>query len=147
MRQQLMRQFTIACLVIALVMWFGTLAVAGLVWYGALVPSTPVVAATTIMVVTLGLQLAFIITQMLPEGRTLISVRFCGPDAWFLIISATLLPGALWHLLAGVAAPFMQGIMSGFATPVLTAALLMIGRLIQQRNYRHLVNGSAPGAR
>ncbi|CAN5899781.1 hypothetical protein BH11GEM1_BH11GEM1_36400 [soil metagenome] len=143
MRQHTMRQFTLACLAVALLAWLGTLVIPAFDWLG--VPTSSMSdAATAIMIVTLALQLAFILTQMLPEGRSLIRIRYLGPDAWFAILSMTLLPGVLWHYLRGMAAPFMHGIMPGFATPLLNAVLFMIGRLIQQRNYRHLVDGSAP---
>lgn len=145
MRQNFMRQFTIVCLVLGLAVWLGPPVIAALDWAG--VPKAFLgTAATTIMVVTLAVQLAFLLTQMLPEGRQLIPIRFLGPDAWFAITTATMMPGVLWHYLAGLAAPFMRGIMPGFVTPALTALLFMIGRLVQQDNYRHLVAESRPPA-
>ena len=138
MRQTFMRQFTMVCLVLGLAVWLGPLVIAALDWAG--VPATSLgTAATAIMVTTLAVQFAFIVTQILPEGRRLIPVRFLGPDAWLAIVTATMMPGVLWHYLAGLSAPFMRGIMPGFVTPALTALLFMIGRLVQQGNYRHLV--------
>ena len=143
MRSILMRQFTIACLALGLAVFLGSIAVSVAYWSG----STTAIAApvgTAIMIVTLALQLAFVLLQTIPEGRHLVSVRYFGPDVWLSIISFTLMPGVAWHALGTIAAPFMRGIMPGYMTPVVTAALLMTGRIIQQRNYRHLVNGSAP---
>lgn len=142
MRQNLMRQFTIVCLVVALAEWFGSLAVAGLVWTGHSPQST--IVPTAIMIASLAIQVAFVIAQMLPEGRSLVTIRYFGPDAWYATIILNMMPGVFWHLLAGVAAPSMRMIMPGFVTPVVTGLLLMIGRLIQQRNYRDLVTPSAP---
>jgi hypothetical protein len=142
MRQNIMRPLTIVCLIVALAAWFGTLAVVGILWSGGTLPSTT--APTAIMIATLAIQLAFVFTQMTPAGRGLVKVRYFGPDAWFAIIIFTMMPGVLWHVLAGVAAPFMRGIMPGYTTPLITGFLFMIGRLIQQRNYRDLVTPSAP---
>ncbi|CAN5398005.1 hypothetical protein BH09GEM1_BH09GEM1_27920 [soil metagenome] len=145
MRQNFMRQFTIVCLALGLAVWLGPLVIAALDWRGVPKPSL-VAAATTIMVVTLAVQLAFLVTQVLPEGRQLVRIRFFGPDAWFAIITSTMMPGVLWHYLGGLAAPFMRGIMPGFVTPVLIAVLFMIARLVQQNSYRHLVATSQPPA-
>ena len=145
MRQDFMRQFTMLCLALGLAVLLGPLVIAAVDWAGVSTASLGT-AATTIMVVTLAVQLAFLVTQVLPEGRQLIRVRFLGPDAWFATITCTMMPGVLWHYLAGLSAPFMRGIMPGFVTPALTALVFMIGRLVQQNNYRHLVAASQPPA-
>lgn len=143
MRSNLMRQFTLLCLAAGVAVFLGSLAAGATYWSGhAAILAAPV--ATAIMVLTLGLQVAFVLLQTVPEGRTLVNVRFFGPDAWLSIISFTLMPGVVWHILGTTASPFMRGIMSGYMTPVITAALLMIGRIIQQRNYRHLVDDNRP---
>ncbi len=98
------------------------------------------------MLVTVAVQLAFIVAQTFPEGRQLIRIRFLGPDAWLAIVTFTMMPGVLWHYLAGLSAPFMRGVMPGFLTPAITALLFMIARLIQQGNYRQLRAGSPPRA-
>lgn len=139
----MLRQFTITCFALATAAFLGALTISACTWLG-ITPPAARPAATAIMIATLGLQVAFALVQLVPEGRQLTNVRFAGPDAWFTIITFTLMPGVAWHYLSTLAAPFMQGIMSGLATPALTGLLLMIGRLIQQRNYRHLVDGSAP---
>src|SRR4051812_16565284 len=143
MRQIIMRQFTITCLVLAFAVFLGSLVISAFFWFAVPTPDVRI-AATAIMIVTLALQLAFVLTQLITEGRQLVNVRFARPDAWLTIITFTTMPGVAWHHLAPLAAPFMQGILTGYATPALNAVLLVIGRLIQQRNYRHLVDGSAP---
>lgn len=145
MRHTIMRQFTVACLALGLAVFLGSLAVSVMNWSGtAAAIGAP--TATAIMIVTLALQLVFVLLQTVPDGRRLVNIRYFGPDAWLSIISFTLMPGVAWHTLGAIATPFMRTVMPGLATPVLTAALLMLGRLIQQRNYRHLVGSSAPPA-
>lgn len=145
MRHSIMRRFTILSLAVALAAWLGAMAIAILSWSG--IQSQPMtVVATTTMIATLGLQLAFLLAQLLPEGRALIKLRYCGPDAWLTILCFTLVPGVVWHILGEVAAPFMLGIMPGLFTPLLTAVLFMLARLIQQGNYRHLVGAAQPPA-
>jgi len=143
MRHMIFRQFTIVCVAIAFAAWFGAIAIAGLAWSGIAAQGMSV-TATAIMIVTLVLQLAFVLTQMLPEGRTLIKLRFCGPDAWFMVLSLTLVPGALWQLLSRLATPLGNALSFGFALPLFTSVVFMIARQIQQRAYRPLANGSAP---
>ncbi|MDQ2667862.1 MAG: hypothetical protein M3Z05_17865 [Gemmatimonadota bacterium] len=145
MRQIMMRRFTVVCLVLGFAVWLAPLAIAALDWAGS--PTSSLAsAATTTMLVTVAVQLAFIVAQTFPEGRQLIRIRFLGPDAWLAIVTFTMMPGVLWHYLAGLSAPFMRGVMPGFLTPAITALLFMIARLIQQGNYRQLRAGSPPRA-
>lgn len=143
MRHHIMRKFTLVCLGIGLVAFFGSAVVVGFYWFGITAPGI-MPLATTVMILTLALQLAFIMTQLVPEGRQLVDMRFFGPDVWMSILSLTIMPGVLWHHISAFAATFMQGIMPGYATPALNALLFMIARLVQQRNYRDLVRPSAP---
>lgn len=135
MRHTIFRRFTIACIVVALAACFGTVAIAALSWSAVPLRSASVVASS-IMVVTLALQFAFAAAQMLPEGRALIRLPYCGPDAWFFILSATLVPGAMWQVLSRLAAPPMNLLSFGFASPLMTGVLFIIGRQVQQRAYR-----------
>ena len=102
MRHTIMRQFTVACLALGLAVFLGSIAVSILNWNGtAAALGAP--AATATMIITLALQLAFVLLQLVPEGRQLVNVRFFGPDAWLSIISFTLMPGVAWHTLGEIA--------------------------------------------
>ena len=90
------------------------------------------VAATSVMILTLGLQVGFVAVQMFPDGRTPIAIRMMGPDAWLTVLILTALPGVLWHNLAALAFPPMPLIMPGYTTPLLNVVLLLIARRLQQ---------------
>ncbi len=91
------------------------------------------VAATTLMVVTLGLQLLYIVMPMIPNGRTVVSVGRFGPDGMLWIIMSTMLPGVVWHYLAGLAASPMRYLMTGFVTPLYLSTALLVAYVWQQR--------------
>ena len=143
MRHNPMRQFTLACSILGAAIFLGTFVVVGLSLTRT-TPGTLTGAATTIMIVTLVLQLAFVLAQLFPAGRMAIPARFYGPDAWFTVIILTGLPGVFWHRLADLAGTPMTLIMPGFVTPLVISVLLMIARQIQQRNFRSFADRSAP---
>ena len=143
MRYSIMRQFTLACLALSLAVFLASLAIEVMRFSGS-AAAFGAPAATAVMIITLALQLSFVLLQVIPEGRQLVNARYFGPDVWLTIVTFTLMPGVAWHTLGGLSAPFMRSVMPGMATPAVTGTLLMLGRIIQQRNYRHLVNGSAP---
>jgi hypothetical protein len=91
------------------------------------------VGATSVMILTLALQIAFVAMQAFQNGRTPIPVRMMGPDAWLTVIILTALPGVLWHRLAALALPPMQLIMPGYVTPLVNVVLLVLVREAQQR--------------
>lgn len=103
-------------------------------WSGRTPSGTfPMVTATTVMVGTLALQLLFILVPLIPNGRTPVAVGKLGPDGLMWIIVSTMIPGVLWHYLAGLAAPPMRDIMTGFVTPLFLTVLLLISREVQNR--------------
>jgi hypothetical protein len=101
-------------------------------WIGM---SGPFIAlgATSVMILTLALQIAFVTVQAFPNGRTPIPIQMMGQDAWLTVIILTALPGVLWHYLAALALPPMQLIMPGYVTPLVNVVLLVIVRAAQQR--------------
>ncbi|HXG69617.1 MAG TPA: hypothetical protein VNJ04_03280 [Gemmatimonadaceae bacterium] len=113
----------VAAIVIAVSVWSG-LSVSG---------AFSTAAATAVMIATLALQLTFVTVQMFPNGRAVVPVPNLGPDGWFWVILSTAIPGVLWHTLADLAIPGMRLIMPGFATPLLTCLLLLVGRRMQLR--------------
>ncbi len=126
------RQIALVASILAAITNLGAPVVLGLAWRG--VSGTPIaIAATTVMILTLALQLAFVVLQMFPGGRTPIVIRTMGHDAWLAIIILTALPGVLWHYLAAIALPPMQLVMPGFMTPLGNVVLLVIARELQQR--------------
>jgi hypothetical protein len=143
MRQHTMRQFTLACCILGTAIFFGSLAVVGLGLTGT-PAATLTLAATSIMILTLVLQLAFIVAQLFASGRAAVPIEYFGADAWPTIIVATGMPGVFWHNLATLAAPPVNLIMPGFVTPLFTVVLLLFARQIQQRNDRHLIGGANP---
>ena len=103
-------------------------------WSGRSLSGTfPMVTATTLMVVTLGLQLLVIVMPMLPNGRTAVSVGRFGSDAMLWIIISTMLPGLLWHYLAGLAASPMRYLLTGFITPLFLSTALLAAWVWQHR--------------
>ena len=91
------------------------------------------VAATTVMVLTLALQIAFVAMQAFQGGRTPIAIRMMGPDAWYTVLVLTALPGVLWHSLAVLALQPMQLIMPSYVTPLFNVVLLVGVRELQRR--------------
>ena len=90
-------------------------------------------AATTVMILTLALQVAFVAVQAFQEGRAPVAIRTMGSDAWFTILVFTAIPGVLWHNLAALAFPPMQLVLPGYITPVFNVVLLLIVRELRQR--------------
>ena len=126
------RQIALLASILAAITNLGAPAVLGLSWMGMSSPSVAI-AATTVMIMTLVLQVAFVVLQMFPGGRTPIAIRMMGHDAWLAIVVLTTLPGVLWHYLAAIALPPMQLVMPGFMTPLGNVVLLVIARELQQR--------------
>ena len=97
--------------------------------------------AATIMLTTLLIQLAFILSQLSPVARAAIPVKGFGNDAWLTVIIATMMPGVVWSRLGDLAGAPVNLIMPGFVTPIVTAVLFVLGRQRQQRmlsvNYEH----------
>ena len=91
------------------------------------------VAATTVMILTLALQIAFVTVQTFQDGRTPIAIRVMGPDAWLTVLILTALPGVLWHHLAALALPPMQLLMPSYVTPLFNVVLLIAVRELQKR--------------
>ena len=103
-------------------------------WSGRSLSGTgPMATATAVMIVTLGLQLLVVMMPIVPNGRAAVSVGKLGPDGWSWIIVSTMLPGALWHYLAGLAASPMRYLMTGFVTPLFLSAALYAALAWQQR--------------
>lgn len=126
------RQIALLASILAALTNLGAPAVLGVAWMG--MSGTPIaIAATTVMILTLALQLAFVVLQMLPGGRTPIAIRAMGHDAWLTIIVLTALPGVLWHYLAAIALPPMQLVMPGFMTPLGTVVLFILARELYLR--------------
>ena len=126
------RQIALLASILAALTNLGAPAVLGLAWMG--MSGTPIaIAATTVMILTLALQLAFVVLQMFPGGRAPIAIRTMGHDAWLTIIVLTALPGVLWHYLAAIALPPMQLVMPGFMTPLGNVVLFMIARELYLR--------------
>ena len=91
------------------------------------------VAATTVMILTLALQVAFVAVQAFQDGRAPVAIRTMGTDAWFTILVLTAVPGVLWHNLAALAFPPMQLVLPGYITPVFNVVLLIFVRELRQR--------------
>ena len=135
MQQKNVKRIVWAASIVGLVVDVVTLVVVVSAWSGLALPHAFVTTtATMLMIATLALQATFIIVQLFPNGRAMVSVRFLGPDGWFLVVTSTTIPGALWHSLGELAIPFMRLIMPGFATPLFLSVLLMGGRLLQMRH-------------
>ena len=126
------RQIALMASIIAAITNLGAPAVLGLSWMGMSGPPIAI-AATTVMILTLALQVAFVVLQIFPGGRTPIAIRMMGHDAWITIIVLTALPGVLWHYLAAIALPPMQLIMPGFITPLANVVLFVIARELYHR--------------
>ena len=142
MRQPFMRQFTIACLFLAAMIFFGSIIVPILSATGTARASLKG-AAASIMVITLLLQLAFVLAQLLPAGREAVPMRGFGFDAWLTVIVATSMPGVLWSSLGALAGAPVNLLMPGFVTPAAISLILLIGRQMQQRNIRGFSDRSA----
>jgi hypothetical protein len=143
MPSQAMRSLVRACCIVAIAAFFGTIGIVILGWLG--VPATSLrIAAATIMVLTLILQLAFVIAQMFASGRAPIPIQHLGTDAWMFVIVASGVPGAFWSNLAAFAGRPLDLIMPGFATPLFNAVLFTFARMLQQRSHRDLASGSHP---
>ena len=91
------------------------------------------IAATGVMILTLGLQITFVAVQAFRNGRRPIAIRGMGYDAWFTVIVMTAIPGAVWSAVASIALPPMQLIMPNLVTPLFNVLLLLIVRVLQQR--------------
>jgi len=103
-------------------------------WSGRSLSGTvPMATATAVMIVTLGLQALVIIMQISPNGRGPISVGRLGPDGLSWVIVSTMLPGVLWHYLAGLAASPMRYLMTGFVTPLFLSTALLAAQAWHQR--------------
>jgi len=146
MQQQTMRQFTLACCILGTAVFFGAASVRALGLIG--VPATSLkLASSSIMILTLVLQLAFVIAQLSPAGRAPVPLRGFGSDAWPSVLIATGMPAVFWHNLAGFAGSPINLIMPGFVTPMVTMVLFLGGREIQQRTLRNRSErGQAPVA-
>lgn len=132
MSHTMFRRIAVAATVLGLLVNAGAPAILLGAWLGI---SGPIIAlaATGVMIVTLGLQIAYVAVQAFAGGRTPIPVRAMGPDAWLVVIILTALPGVLWHRLAALALAPMQLIMPGFVTPLVNVLLLVLAREILQR--------------
>ena len=117
---------------LALINFVGAPAILLCSWLG-LSGTFLVIAATTVMVLTLALQIGYVVLQIFPQGRTPVAIPVMGPDAWLTVLISTALPGVLWHYLAALALPPMQLIMPSFVTPVFNVVLLLLARELQQR--------------
>ena len=126
------RQIALMASILAAITNLGAPAVLGLSWMGMSGPPIAI-AATAVMILTLALQIAFVVLQTFPGGRTPIAIRTMGHDAWITIIVLTALPGVLWHYLAAIALPPMQLIMPGFITPLANVVLFVIARELYHR--------------
>jgi hypothetical protein len=126
---------------LGIVAFFVTIGVVVLGWLG--VSSSLRLPAASVMVVTLFLQLAFILAQLFASGRVAIPVKNLSSDAWFFVIAASGVPGIFWANLAQFAGRPMDLVMPGFATPAINAVLFMFARKIQLRKQRQLVDGSS----
>ena len=142
MRQQIMRQFVIACLILGVTVFLGSLVVPLLAATGT-PPASLKLAASSIMIITLLLPLAFILAQFVPEGRVGLPVKGFGSDAWLGVITFTTVPGVNWSRLGSLAGAPINLLMPGFATPLIIALILLAGRQHQLRNIRGLSDRSA----
>lgn len=142
MRQQTMRQFTIACLILGVTVFLGSLAVPLLAATGT-PPASLKLAASSIMIITLLLPLAFVLAQLVPEGRVGVPVKGFGLDAWISVITFTTVPGVMWSRLGALAGAPINLLMPGFVTPLIIAVILLFGRQHQLRNIRGVSDRSA----
>lgn len=92
------------------------------------------IVATGVMILTLGLQIAFVAVQAFRNGRQPIAIPGMGHDAWLTVIVMTAIPGAAWSALAPLAVPPMHLIMPNQITPLVNVLLLLIVRELQHRH-------------
>ena len=131
MSHPVLRRIALLATVLALINIVGAPTILLCSWLG--ISGTSIaVAATSVMILTLALQVGFVAVQMFPDGRTPIAIRIMGPDAWVTVLIMTALPGVLWHYLAALAFPPMSLIMPGYMTPLFNVVLLLIARGLQQ---------------
>ena len=141
MRQHIMRQFTISCLVAGVAVFLGSLIVPLLAAMGTLPPASLRLAASGIMIITLLLPLAFVAAQFVPEGRAGVPVKGFGVDAWISVITFTTMPGVMWYRLGDLAGRPVNLLMPGFVTPLIIAVIMLFGRQRQLRNTRAFAEG------
>ena len=127
-----LHRIALSATVLGLINFVGAPAVLVCSWLG-LSSTFVAVAATSVMILTLALQIGYVGLQTFPDGRTPVAIRMMGPDAWLTVLILTALPGALWHSMAGLALPPLQLIMPSYVTPVFNVVLLLLARELQQR--------------
>lgn len=132
MKKQLINHVVHAAAYSALALAVTTLAVVALRWKGFSGGILPSIASIA-MVATFVLQFTFVVVQLLPNGRTMVRVRFLG-DGWLLVVMSTLLPGVLWAPLGDTAGPPMSNVMNSLVSPAFLSLLLVIGRQLQLRH-------------
>lgn len=132
MSDPVFRRIALTASILALMNGVAVLAILFFKWTGSSGASIAI-AATGVMILTLGLQIAFVAVQAFRNGRRPIAIRGMGHDAWLTVIVLTAIPGAGWSALASIALPPMQLIMPNQVTPLFNVLLLLIVRELQQR--------------
>lgn len=127
MSHPVFRRIALAASILALANVAAVLAILVCSWMG-LGGAFVAVAATSVMILTLALQIASVAVQAFHDGRVPIAIRGMGHDAWFTVLILTAIPGALWHSVAALAFPPMQLIMPNQVTPLFNVLLLVIVR-------------------
>ena len=127
-----LRRIALTASILALMTSVATLPILFFKWTGMPVARLAIVA-TGVMILTLGLQIAFVALQAFRNGRQPIAIQGMGYDAWFTVIVMTAIPGAAWNALASVALPPMQLIMPNQVTPLWNVLILIIFRELQHR--------------
>lgn len=135
MHQHTMKQFSLACCLLATAAFFGSVLVVLLALTGT-PPASLRLAAASIMILTLVLQVAFVLAQLSRAGRTPVNLRVFGPDALVFVLIGVGMPGVLWSRLALIAGTPMNLVMPGFVSPIVVGAILLVGRQIQQHRLR-----------
>ncbi len=132
-----LHRIALSATILGLLNFVGTPAVLLYSWLG-LSTTFSAVAATSVMILTLVLQIGYVAMQTFADGRTPVAIRMMGPDAWLAVLILTSLPGVLWHTLAALALPPMQLIMPGYVTPVFNVLLLLLARELRHRRSAHI---------